>query len=119
MLVRPISTFGKQYTFSRISKRRHGPAFWIVSIVIQIVLGILASAIVMWFSRYREYRADEGGAKLSGRNNMIAALQRLQSYTDALLYTTKWQPWQSVQVRSAKCLPAPPLEERIKHLQNM
>ena len=60
-------------------ERGHGPAFWIVSIVSQIILGILASMIVMWFSRWREFRADRGGAELAGRQKMIAALKRLQS----------------------------------------
>jgi heat shock protein HtpX len=59
-------------------ERGHGPAFWITSIVAELVLGILASMIVMWFSRRREFRADHGGATLAGRNKMIAALQRLQ-----------------------------------------
>lgn len=59
-------------------ERGHGPAFWIVSIVAQIVLGILASMIVMWFSRWREYRADAGGAELAGREKMISALERLR-----------------------------------------
>ena len=60
-------------------ERGHGPAFWIVSIAAQIVLGILASMIVMWFSRWREFRADAGGARLAGRHKMIAALRRLQN----------------------------------------
>lgn len=60
-------------------ERGHGPAFWIVSIVSQIILGILASMIVMWFSRWREFRADRGGAQLAGRQKMIAALKRLQA----------------------------------------
>jgi len=59
-------------------ERGHGPAFWITAIVAELVLGILASMIVMWFSRRREFRADYGGATLAGRNKMIAALQRLQ-----------------------------------------
>jgi heat shock protein HtpX len=59
-------------------ERGQGPAFWITSIVAQLVLGILASIIVMWFSRQREFRADAGGANLAGRNKMIAALERLQ-----------------------------------------
>jgi heat shock protein HtpX len=59
-------------------ERGHGPAFFITSIVAQIVLGILASMVVMWFSRQREFRADAGGATLAGRNKMIAALERLQ-----------------------------------------
>jgi heat shock protein HtpX len=60
-------------------ERGHGPAFWIVSLVAQFVLGILASIIVMWFSRWREYRADAGGAHLAGRDKMIAALRKLQT----------------------------------------
>lgn len=59
-------------------ERGHGPAFWITAIVAEVVLGILASIIVMWFSRQREFRADAGGAQLAGREKMIAALQRLQ-----------------------------------------
>lgn len=57
----------------------HGPAFFITMIVAELVLGILASIIVMWFSRQREFRADRGGASLAGKQNMIAALERLQA----------------------------------------
>ncbi|MGH8757999.1 MAG: protease HtpX [Burkholderiales bacterium] len=60
------------------TERGHGPAFWITSIIAELVLGILASIIVMWFSRRREFRADAGGAALAGRERMIAALQRLK-----------------------------------------
>jgi len=60
------------------NERGHGVGFFITSIIAQVVLGILASMIVMWFSRWREYRADAGGASLAGRQKMIAALQRLQ-----------------------------------------
>ena len=60
------------------TERGHGPAFWITAIFAQVVLGILASVIVMWFSRQREFRADAGGANLAGRQNMIAALERLR-----------------------------------------
>ena len=61
------------------TERGYGPAYYITSILAQIVFGILASAIVMYFSRLREYRADAGGAQLAGREKMIAALQRLQA----------------------------------------
>jgi heat shock protein HtpX len=57
----------------------HGPAFFVTMIVAELVLGILASIIVMYFSRQREFRADVGGARLAGRQNMIAALERLNS----------------------------------------
>lgn len=59
------------------TERGHGPAFWITSIIAELVLGILASIIVMWFSRQREFRADAGAARLVGSGKMIAALQRL------------------------------------------
>ncbi len=60
------------------TQRGHGPAFWITSIVAQLVLGVLASTIVMWFSRRREFRADAGGAHLAGSQKMIAALEKLK-----------------------------------------
>ena len=60
------------------TQRGRGPAFFITMIVAELVLGILASIIVMWFSRRREFRADAGGADLAGRQKMIAALQALQ-----------------------------------------
>lgn len=59
------------------TERGYGPGFWIVTIVAQILLGILASMVVMWFSRRREFRADAGGASLAGRQKMIGALRRL------------------------------------------
>ncbi len=62
-----------------------GPAFFISMIIAELVLGILASIIVMWFSRQREFRADVGGARLAGRENMIAALARLNSLHPAPL----------------------------------
>lgn len=55
-----------------------GIGYFVTSLAAQIVLGFLASMIVAWFSRYREFRADAGGAALAGREKMIAALARLQ-----------------------------------------
>ncbi|MGZ8143285.1 MAG: protease HtpX [Methylosarcina sp.] len=60
------------------SERDYGPAYYVTQLVAQIVLGILASILVMWFSRYREFRADAGGARLAGREKMIGALRALQ-----------------------------------------
>ncbi|HEX9721161.1 MAG TPA: protease HtpX, partial [Ramlibacter sp.] len=60
------------------TERGYGPAYFITTIVAQIFLSVLASMIVMWFSRRREFRADHGGASLSGRNKMIGALRALQ-----------------------------------------
>lgn len=56
-----------------------GPGYYIVSIIAQIILGVLAAIIVAWYSRRREFRADAGGAGLAGREKMVAALQRLQA----------------------------------------
>ncbi len=75
-LSRVIGQFVDRVVFK--NERGHGPAFWITTIIAEIVLGILASTIVMWFSRKREFRADAGGAALAGREKMIAALQRLK-----------------------------------------
>lgn len=60
------------------TERGYGIGYFVVTIIAEIVLGILASMIVMWFSRYREYRADAAGARLADREGMIAALQRLK-----------------------------------------
>ncbi len=64
------------------TERGYGPAYFIVTIVAQIFLSILASMIVMWFSRRREFRADEGGSNLAGREKMIGALKALQRVSE-------------------------------------
>jgi len=64
-------------TRSDDNRRGGGGMYFLVVIVLQIVLGILASLITAWFSRYREYRADAGGAHLAGRERMLGALRRL------------------------------------------
>ncbi len=58
--------------------RGEGIGFFVASMVAQLVLGVFASMIVMWFSRYREFHADTGGANLAGKQKMIAALERLK-----------------------------------------
>lgn len=60
------------------NERGYGPGYWISVIVAEIFLGILASMLVMWFSRRREFRADAGAARLASRDKMVAALQRLK-----------------------------------------
>ncbi len=60
------------------NERGLGIGYYITQIIAQICLSILASMIVMWFSRYREFKADAGGAKLAGKDKMIAALRALQ-----------------------------------------
>jgi len=74
-LARVIGHFVDRVVFK--NEQGHGPAFWITTIVAEILLAILASIIVMWFSRQREFRADEAGAKLAGRDKMIGALESL------------------------------------------
>lgn len=99
-----------------------GIGYYVTVIVAQIVFGIAASAIVMWFSRWREYRADAAGAQLAGRHNMIAALERLKAETqmpnqlpDSL---TAFGISQGVRQGFAKLFSShPPLDERIKALQ--
>jgi len=59
-----------------------GPGFWLGRMLAELVLGFLATLIVLAFSRWREFRADAGGAKLAGRRKMIAALQRLGSLNE-------------------------------------
>ncbi|MDC3058070.1 protease HtpX [Litorivicinus sp.] len=61
------------------TERGHGPAFYITTFVAEIILGILASMIVFWFSRQREFRADAAGAQLAGAPAMISALERLRA----------------------------------------
>jgi heat shock protein HtpX len=77
-LSRVIGHFVDRVVFK--TERENGPAFMIVTLIAQLVLGILASMIVMWFSRQREFRADAGGAQLAGRNKMISALERLKQW---------------------------------------
>ena len=60
------------------TERGHGIGFYITTFIAEMVLGILASMIVMWFSRWREFRADHAGATLANRQDMISALQRLK-----------------------------------------
>jgi heat shock protein HtpX len=99
-------------------ERGYGPGYFIVSIIAQIVLGIFASMIVMWFSRWREFRADAGGARLAGRHKMIAALKRLQASQEAQM------PGELVAFgintgRMSKLFAShPPLEQRIRALES-
>lgn len=100
-------------------ERGHGPGFWIASIVAEILLGILATMVVMWFSRWREYRADEGGASLTSRQSMIGALRRLQSAQQGQPLPDEMR---ALAINAGKVQAMfsshPPLEQRIAALQN-
>jgi len=70
------------YTVDKVvfkTRQGTGPAFFITMIISELLLGVLASIVVMWFSRQREYRADFGGGQLAGNQKMIAALKRLKT----------------------------------------
>ena len=99
----------------------YGPAYFITVIVTQILLSILATMIVMWFSRQREFRADAGGASLAGRQKMISALERLQqAHTGALPQNMAAFGIAGGNVSGLKRLfmSHPPLEERIAVLRS-
>lgn len=103
------------------TERGYGPAYLITIIVSQMVLGILASMIVMWFSRRREFRADHGGAYLAGRQNMIAALERLANRrADETPLPEKMAAFGIAGGKgiSRLFMTHPPLEERIAALRN-
>jgi len=106
------------------NERGLGLGYWITTIAAEIFLGILASTIVMWFSRRREFRADAAGASLAGRSAMIGALQRLQQETashvenqmpDTMTAFGISSGWK--QRPSRLFMTHPPLEERIEALR--
>jgi len=102
---------------------RNGPGIgaFVAEIAAQIVLGILASTIVMWFSRQREFRADAGGANLAGRQKMIAALERLKLNHEQAAALPKNMSAMAISSGggfSRLFMSHPPLEERIEALRN-
>src|SRR5262245_63438422 len=103
------------------NEREHGIGFFATTIVAELVLGILASMIVMWFSRRREFRADAGGAHLAGREKMIGALQRLQAVYE--VPSTLPPQMKAFGIKDGRSglmrlfMSHPPLEERIAALQ--
>jgi heat shock protein HtpX len=112
---RVIANIVRQMVDERISHL----AYFVVSIVLDIALGVLGMVVVAWFSRAREFRADAGAATLSSRGNMIAALQRLAANKGLV---DDSQPQLATMKISGKTMSAlfsthPPLEERIAALQ--
>lgn len=102
------------------NERGQGAGYFLAQMVAQIALGFLATMLVMWFSRYREFKADAGGAKLAGRGKMIGALRALQRE-----YEPQDLPGQlaafGINGSGVKSLfmSHPPLEDRIAALQNI
>jgi heat shock protein HtpX len=102
------------------NERGTGPGFFLASLVAQILLGILATMIVMWFSRQREFRADAGGAKLTGRDSMIRALESLRRSTQPAQLPEAMRAFGISSGRAGLgrlFMSHPPLEERIAALQ--
>lgn len=105
------------------TERGHGIGFYITTFIAEMVLGILASTIVMWFSRWREFRADAAGASLAGRNDMIAALQRLQAQQDLPVDMPGEMTALAISSQKKSSLAAlfsshPPLKKRIQALRD-
>jgi len=104
------------------NQRGHGIGFFISSMIAQVVFGILASTIVMYFSRVREFKADAGAAELAGSEKMVAALQRLQSIHQPSRLPEQMAAFGingGVAEGFKKLfLSHPPLEERIAALRN-
>ena len=104
------------------TERGYGIGYYVVSIVAQIVLGILASTVVFWFSRQREFRADAGAARLARTNRMVAALERLKSGSNEPLPDQLNAFGISGGVKgglAALFASHPPLDERIARLRAM
>ena len=103
------------------NQRGHGIGYWASVIVFQILLSVLASIITMWFSRRREFRADEGGAQLAGKSKMIRALKRLSQVSEPQDLEGEFAAF-GISGRqsglSALFLSHPPLEQRIRHLES-
>lgn len=106
------------------NQRGLGLGYWVATIVAEIILGILASMIVMWFSRYREFRADSAAAQLAGRTAMIAALEKLRAETQAQVPSQMPDTMTAFAISggwkqsAAKLLRThPPLEARIEALK--
>jgi heat shock protein HtpX len=112
---------GYALTRSNDSRSNNGGSYYLIVFVLQIVLGILAGLVVNWFSRYREFRADHGGATLAGRERMIGALRRLQANHE--LVDTQQQALATMKINGGRSWSSlfsthPPLEERIAALEN-
>ncbi len=102
------------------NERGHGIGYLLTTLFAQIVLGILASTIVFWFSRQREFRADAGGGRLAGTSKMIAALERLKAQAEPQPLPEQMAAFGVSGRRSGALrlfMTHPPLEERIARLK--
>ncbi|MFT4551940.1 MAG: heat shock protein HtpX [Chlamydiales bacterium] len=118
------------FAVMRGGKEREGQgssyfAYYMTVIFLEVILMVLGSIVVRWFSRYREYRADAGGAQLAGRENMIAALQKLQATYGVQDKDSSQNAFQTMKISSSSSgfmrffASHPPLEDRIQRLKEM
>ncbi|MDX2426272.1 MAG: protease HtpX [Cycloclasticus sp.] len=114
------------HTIDRVvfkNQRGHGIAYFVSSIAAELVLGVLASIIVMWFSRQREFRADSGSASLVGKDKMIAALRKLQQASNPNVELDDRLTAFAIAGKrtgfSRLFMSHPPLHERIEALQRL
>ena len=98
---------------------RSSSLYFLVSMVLEMVFGVLASIIAMWFSRYREFRADAGSASLVGKEKMIMALQRLQQLHEPQNLEGSLNAFMINGKLSELFMSHPPLEKRIEALRNL
>ena len=98
---------------------RSSSLYFLVSMVLEMVFGVLASIIAMWFSRYREFRADAGSASLVGKEKMIMALQRLQQLHEPQNLEGSLNAFMINGKRSELFMSHPPLEKRIEALRSL
>lgn len=106
----------------RESRGSGGMVYWLTTMAFEVVFGIIGAMIVAYFSRWREFRADAGGARIAGRDKMKAALVRLRSFTE--MVDTSQPRYAAFKISGSRSgflallSTHPPLEERIRRLEN-
>ena len=119
-LSRIISTAASSSRDENGNSSQNALVFWVVDIVLQMVFGVIATMIAMWFSRYREFRADAGSAQLVGKEKMIAALERLQRIHEPQQLEGSLAAFMINAPKTKELFMShPPLEKRIAALRNL
>lgn len=119
-LSRIISTAASSSRDENGNSSQNALVFWVVDIVLQMVFGVIATMIAMWFSRYREFRADDGSAQLVGKEKMIAALERLQRIHEPQQLEGSLAAFMINAPRTKELFMShPPLEKRIEALRSL
>lgn len=119
-LSRIISTAASSSRDENGNSSQNALVFWVVDIVLQMVFGVIATMIAMWFSRYREFRADAGSAQLVGKEKMIAALELLQRIHEPQQLEGSLAAFMINAPRTKELFMShPPLEKRIEALRSL